>query len=177
VPDVWSEIAAEIGRQLRPHGFAKRRNRFADASAPEVLKEIVLERFRWNTPGSRKFALTLNVSLAGTLVLTKNVGFLWGDESYLFTVPDASLEPLFDELRLHVERDVVPFCRRCDSVDAVVAVLNELNARLGYPFFSATLAVALARLGRLDEARPYFAEMQGDPESIRTFARTFGITL
>jgi len=193
MPDeAWKRIDAELARVLVPAGFVRRGKPFVDQRARPVVKEIAVERSRWNVPGRRRFALLLTISVGDreardyfapdrdaryTPVFRKRTGYLRGEEALEFTVPEDGLEPLFAALDRHLEEDVLPFCRRIDSVEALIAVLEAENARLGEPFFSATLAVALARLGRLDEARKYFAEMQGVPENVRTFAARYGVQL
>ena len=51
------------------------------------------------------------------------------------------------------------------------------NKRLGANFFSAPLAIALARLGRTEESRKYFLESLGDREILRQMASGYGITI
>jgi hypothetical protein len=193
MPDAWRWITGEIADIVRPAGFKRLRKAFVDLTVPDVPKQIAIERSRWNTPVSRRFALMLSIYLpardaAGfaadgwkdhyTPVFHKNAGYLWGNEAFLYTVPDIlPSEQLSGELRAHLTEHILPFFGRCTSIDAFVEVMDRENERLGKPFFSAGLAVALARLGRTDQSRKYFQQSIGDPEMIRKFAQSYGITL
>jgi hypothetical protein len=191
--DVWTAILAEIAAALGGTGFRKKGHSFSDRTTRGVLKSIQLEKFRWNTAFERKFALKLRIDLAdrddadpsardwsehSTPVLVKNAGYLWNDENFLFRVPDSWPCASFSStLRRHIREDVLPFFQRCSSFDAVVGDLKQENARLGANVFSTTLAIALARRGRLEESREFFLESPGDPAAIRAVASRYGIDL
>ena len=49
--DAWKRIEAEPARVLVPAGFVRRGKRFVDRRAEPVVKEIAIERSRWNAPG------------------------------------------------------------------------------------------------------------------------------
>jgi hypothetical protein len=191
--DVWKQIAAELGRLLKPYGFAKAGLSFIDKHNEEVVREVRIEKFRWNTPGHQRFQLKLSLYLATgnsgeftfkgqdahySLVFQESAGYLWGEEAFLYLVPETLPdEAFFAELRLHVTHYIVPFLQQCTSIDAVIDVLEQENRKQGQNFFSATLAVALARLGRKEESRKHFRQCLGDLDSIRKFAELYGIHL
>lgn len=190
---IWKQITDELGKLLKPHGFIKSGLGFISRQNEEVVRHVKIEKFRWNVPGHEKFQLLLSLYLATSpsgeftfkgqdarysLVFQKNAGYLWGEESFLYLVPEPpSNEVFFSELRFHVMHYVVPFLESCTSINAVIDVLERENWKLGQSFFSAALAVALARLGRLDESRRHFQQSLGDPESIRKLAGLYGVRL
>lgn len=187
------KLIAEVARILEESPFSRVGNSFLDLSSPEVLKRMEIEGYRWNTAFEKKFQIILSIDLCrpGTRktsvrrsadhcfpVFRKNAGYLWGKETFLYVLrPPFRLEQPASELRHDIGHYMLPFFEKCDSIDGVIRTLREENKKLGRNFFSAALAVALARLGRVGESREFFLESMGDPEMIRKAARAYGINL
>ncbi len=191
--DVWKQIMAELGRLLKPYGFLKSGLGFINGHNKEVVRQISIEKFRWNTPAQQRFQLMLSLYLstgdAGeftfkgrearySLVFSKSSGYFWDDEAFLYLVPGTLPdETFFAELQLHVDRDLIPVLQRCTGVHATIAFLEQENQKQGRNIFSSSLAVALARLGRKEESRRHFRQSLGDPEAIRRLAEHYGVSL
>lgn len=188
--DIRRNIAAELSAILQGTSFTRVGNAFLDRSNPEVLKKIEIENYRWNTPIQKKFQLTVGIDLCKAEdqardstadcfpVFRKNSGYLWGDETFLYELsPELPSQQIASELRHHLQNYVLPFFQKCDSVDGVINALHDENKKLGRNFFSAALAVALARLGRKQESKAFFRESIGDPEIIRLAAQAHGVDL
>lgn len=191
-PDPWRWIHAQVGDILKPFGLVKRGKAFISDTKSEVVTQIVTQRSRFNSPMWKRFALFLLIDVADrdatrftrgqeahyTPVFNKNIGYLWGDEAFMYTVPDVvPSSELAAQLRKHLVDHVMPLIRRCSSVEGLMSVVDAENRRLGANFFSMSLAIALARRGRMEDSRRYFQESLGDPELVRQAARGFGITL
>lgn len=192
----WKLIGAQLDRLLRPAGFRKAGLAFSDVQA-EFVRDVRIEKYRWNTPAGMGFApqfsLMLSLYLAAgergnhrfgkppgtySIVMQKNAGYLWGKENFLYSLPElASMDTLLAELAQHLDTYVLPFMAGCTSIDAIVASLEAENARLRENIFSTSLAMALARLGRLDASRRHFESSIGDRASIVQMARHYGIEL
>jgi len=192
MPDVWTQVALELGKLLEPIGYRRSRLTFTNVTVPAVVRTIKIEKYRWNVGGDLRFQLILGIYLATgevgefafkgaqsrySIVFLQNAGVLWGDPTQLCQVPTALTQDAFDPIRADVETRILPFLERCDSVDAVIRALDEAEAQVGWRPYSAPLAIALARLGRVDEARELFRRAPGDPEMVRTIAAQSGIEL
>jgi hypothetical protein len=193
MPNVWKQIASELGSSLEPRGFRRSRLTFIDEQHPEVIRTIAIVKFRWNVPGQQRFQLVLSLYLATgqageftftgrqarySLVFQKNVGYLWGDEAFLFLIPDVLPDETFStQLRGVVEGRILTFLEGCTSIDGVVQALDEEDSKTGRNLFATQLGIALARLGRMEESRQHFLRAPGATESVRQLAVQYGVKL
>ena len=193
MPNPWEQIAAEMTSLLRGHGFKRSGLRFTDVRDGGVVRQVSLLKFRWNVPGHQRFQIMLSLYLATgdqgeftfgpsprrySLVFEKSSGYLRGDENFLYVVPPSLPDSSFlAQLRRDLTDDILPFLDCCTTTDMVIATLEQENQKVGRNIFSITLAVALARLGRIEESRLHFRKSVGDREAIRSLAGQYGISL
>lgn len=193
MPDVWKQVAGELNTLLAPLGFRRSSLRFINTRNPEVVRTITVSKFRWNTPGDYRFQLVVSIYLATgdtgeftfarctgrySIVFERSTGYLLDDEELLYRVPEPLPSEAFRErLRTDLEQRVLPFLESCDSIDSTVRVLDAEGRRSGQSLFSMQLAIALARLGRLEESRSFFLRTKGDPAIVRQVAAQYGIRL
>lgn len=193
MPDVWKQVAEELNTLLAPLGFRRSGLRFVNTRNPEVVRTITVSKFRWNTPGDYRFQLVVSIYLATgdtgeftfarcpghySIVFERSAGYLLDDEELLYRVPEPLPSEAFRErLRTDLEQRVLPFLESCDSIDSTVRVLDAEGRRSGQSLFSMQLAIALARLGRLEESRSFFLRTKGDPAIVRQVAAQYGIRL
>jgi hypothetical protein len=190
--DFWKQLADELALILKPHKFKRSGLVFTYDNGADVIHTIAVGKYRWNTPERQRFQLDLAVYLATgrageftfkgrdshfSLVFTKNVGYFWGEENHLFDVPNTDVQSLFVELRRRIANDVLPFVRRCTSIETVIDSLDQENRKQGRNIFSISLAIALARLGRIEESRKYFLQSIGNRETLAQMAQQYGVIL
>lgn len=188
---VLDPVAVELERILRPHGFRRVAWKYLNSEVSAVVRQIAIEKFRWNAPGMHRFRLLLKLYLATgaagefvfpslpgrySLVLEVGDGIFRDDESAFHLLPPDPADPAFlAGLRAMVEQDVLPFLDRATSLEGVVAPLEEASHRAGRDLHTVPLAIALARLGRTEESRFQFRRAAGDPEAVRAVAKHHGI--
>ena len=181
-----------IGPHLRNHGWIEMRSSYI-AQNNEIVHELAMERCRFNTHDRKQFKLILKMYVATevrkkftlkdwnhfyTLVFRKYIGYLWSNKRYMYILSDIEdWEKVFVQLKKHLSEYVFPLTRSLDSLDKLVTYLKGEHQRLGMNFFSYTLAIALARYGRLEESKAFFLESMGDVDVIEKTARNFGISL
>ncbi len=181
--DRWRWVTTEIAKIVGSIGMVQNRNAFTYQSVPEVVSRIRIERARFNPPGFERFSLNLEIDVADleatkfTTVVGNNIGTLWGEPGVEYMLPaSVPSTELADRLRADLEQHVLPVIQRCTNIDAVIPVVDTVNHHLGRNALSMTLAMALARAGRLDESRTYFQQSLGDPEVVKKIASAFGVT-
>jgi len=191
--DVWKQIAKELNTLLAPRGFQQSGLKFVNRVIPEVIRAVTVSKFRWNMPGDFRFQLIVSVYLATgdtgefdfpgcagrySIVFERSTGDFVGDESLLYRVPaQLPLEELDERLRANLESRVLPFLDSCSSIDATIGALDKYGNTTGHRLFSMQLAIALARLGRVEESRILFLRTPGDESVVRQVAATYGITI
>ncbi|RKH44262.1 DUF4304 domain-containing protein [Corallococcus sp. AB050B] len=190
-------MEAVLDREVEPllvsQGFQVHGRTYTKAE-PALGKLLKIEVSRWSTAHSLSFALQLGLfvgELAGEKKLTEkvlvtkafgayvvNVGALWGDPQAQYVLSGA-VDPLElgERLRSDLLQRVLPFFERFHTADDVIAFLEAENQRIGTRDRSLAIAMVLARLGRKEESRAYFAQSEGDAEAIRRVARSYGIEL
>jgi hypothetical protein len=191
--DVGKQVAGELNTLLGSHGFRRSGLKFVESRNPEVVRTITISKFRFNTPGDYRFQLIASIYLATgeqgeftfagragrySIVFERSAGYLLGDEALLYRVPESMPSEEFRErLRTDLEQRVLPFLASCDGIDSTVRVLDAEGRKSAQSPYSMQLAIALARLGRLEESRSFFLRTQGDQTIVRQVAAQYGITL
>lgn len=191
--DVGKQVAGELNALLGPHGFRRSGLKFVNSRNAEAVRTITISKFRWNTPGDYRFQLIVSIYLATgdtgeftfggcagrySIVFERSAGHLLGDEALLYRAPEALPSEAFRErLKTDLEQRVLPFLASCDSIDSTVRVLDAEGRKSAQSLYSMQLAIALARLGRMEESRSFFLRTQGDPTIVRQVAAQYGITL
>lgn len=191
--DSFRILAQELTNILRPHGFRASGLRWRNLTVPAVVRDLTVEKFRFNTPGHLRFRLMLDLYLATgevgefvfprlpgryTLAVRTSDGALRGEPEVYQPLPDDPAAPAFRAgLESHLRTQVLPLLDAATDVEAVERLAEELNRRVGQDVHAASLAVALARLGRQAAARAQFRRALGDPAALRAMAARQGIEL
>lgn len=191
--EIWKQLLTDFSETLKPYGFVKAKLCFTDRTIPDVIRQVSIEKFRWNLPDRQQFNLILSLHLATgkegefsfkghtagySLVFRKGLGYFLGDETSLFLLPNTLSDQVpITDLHRHVTNFLLPVLERCISRDAVIDFVEEENQKTGGHFFSAGLAIALARLGRIEESKRHFRQCPGDPATIAQMAERYGIDL
>jgi len=185
----------EVADMLKKEGFSRRGNSLIKESSTLVF-EITLEKYRWNTPGSTQFWILLKIYLGKedaprftltkwlqdySLVFSKRLGYLWGAEDYKYTYNSFyDLDALKIQIKNDFDKYLFPFLNTVNTQAGLIEYLDSENQKLGYNFFSFTLAIGLARMGQTGQtetAEKYFKESAGDKAFIKKTALTYGIDL
>jgi hypothetical protein len=191
--DAFKPLTAELDALLKPRGFAKSGLMFCNTSIAAVVRQVVVEPFCFNTAQFRRFQLVVGLYLLtgetgefafhrrpGRYSLAFQIadGALNGNPGVYCEIPPDPGDPAFlTAFRAGVTNAVLPILEQATSAEGVIAVAEEAEARAGARRHSVPLAIALARLGRMNIAKTLFKRGHGDPATIREIASRHGIVL
>jgi hypothetical protein len=190
--DPFRLLAAALTEVLRPHGFRAAGLRWRNVTVPAVVRDLSVEKFRFNAPGLLRFRLVLSFYLATgaegefgfprlagryTLALQTNDAALRGEDGIFRLLPDPVAAGFLSDLQREVAVSLLPRLEAATSVEAVEGLAAEAERRVGAGRHAAVLAIALARLGRTEAARAQFRRSPGEPGALRAMAARYGIDL
>lgn len=192
----WSPVADQLLALLQPLGFKRNKLTFTNRPNQDVVQTLRLVKYRWNAPGQNRFELMISLYVATgeagefswpgppgrpqrfSIVTEVNVGRLWGDDAYLYSASAEPPDPELSRLLLtHFDQYIAPFLNACRTLDGILRTLSSLREPAGLNPYALSVAVVLARLGRLDESREYFRQVPGDRILVRQMAATHGVHL
>jgi Domain of unknown function (DUF4304) len=194
-------LAAWVKQELTPllqaHGFQKNGAVYVRADA-EVAQLLELEISRFSTAHSLSFWIQAQIFLGDVraeprpgrdVLLTKahsvwlrRTGALWGNETDAYSFGSADeFAKVTQGLSAELVGRVLPFLQQLRTAAEVLAYLQERDRVQGDGRSAYALAGALARAGRIDDARQAFSRcMSDDPtanEALRKVALSLGVTL
>lgn len=182
----------EVADMLKTEGFIHRGNSFLKETPPLVF-ELTLEKHRWNIGESIQFWIALKIYMSKedaprftlnnwisnfSLIFAKRIGYLWGEEHYMYSFPaDNYTKALNTQVQKNFDQYLFPLLHRISTLNDLMNYLDLENQKLGFNFFSFTLAIGLARIGKLEMAKKYFQQSIGDKMLIKKTAANFNIKL
>ena len=160
----------------------------------DVVKYADLEYFRFNTPntffywfnfyffgGDFQNEKDVNIKILltkGVTLFKKRLGYLWNDDNHMYQLTnDINQQALAQRMKTDVIQYLMPLFERINNLDDIIKFLLEENQKLEMNYYSLTIAIVLAKAGRIKESRKFLLESSAPQEIVQKTAKIYGIDL